>query len=144
MIPVHEVEAILIIGGLLAAACCAVAYAIGRGDRRRLPALRAAWRAELRGDIEATVRAAYSADVIKARSDRTKAEVRAADLERQLAEVNEVNDLLTDEVARLGRRVAEVRRLADSFEQCTHLLQGPGVAARIRRAMQERERRAVR
>lgn len=136
MITVHQLEIILIVGGLLAAACCVMCYVLGRGDRRRLKALKYAWRGELRGEIEANVRAAYDADLIKARSERTAAEMKAERLRAEAADSAGMAELLGEETRRLGRRLAAVGRLADDYDRCVHVLQGPGVAARIRRTLQ--------
>lgn len=136
MIPVHEVEAILITGGLLVLACCAMCYVHGRGDRRRLKALRTVWRAELRGEIEQKVRAAYDTDLIKARADRTRAQMDAERARTEAANAHDVAGLLQDETHLLGSRLADVGALADDYDRCPYVLQGPSVAARIRRTLQ--------
>lgn len=76
MISVYELEAILITGGLLALACCAMCYAHGRGDRRRLRALRATWRAEVREELRPIHEAAVELAEQRG-ADRVREELRA-------------------------------------------------------------------
>lgn len=112
MISVYELEAILITGGLLALACCAMCYMHGRGDRRRLRALRATWRAEVREELRPIHEAAVELAEQRG-ADRAREACGCASADRQIREARTETADLRGQFVILSHRLRRAQDLAN-------------------------------